>query len=159
MPVRWWVSSIRYQASDGRKLVQWSHMLGVLERHRNSGVGFQLKLEQRLRALQMGINLIEWTFDPLQAMNAHLNFEKLGVVAAEYEENIYGESSSPLHSGTPTDRLVAEWWLQTGRVQERLAGGVRVPPASPETMSGPSVNHTRRSGEWLGCEGVNLHTG
>ena len=139
-----------------RILVQWSHMLGVVERHRNTGVGFQLKLEQRLRALQMGIDLIEWTFDPLQAMNAHLNFEKLGVVAAEYEENIYGESSSPLHSGTPTDRLVAEWWLRTGRVEQRIAGHVRVPPASPATMSGPTVNHTRRSGQWLACEGVNL---
>src|SRR5438876_218809 len=92
--------------------MQWSHMLGVLDEFRRVGVGRQLKLLQRERALAMGIDLIEWTFDPLQAMNAHLNFAKLGVVAEEYEENIYGESASPLHKGNPTDRLVAEWWIR-----------------------------------------------
>ena len=59
-------------------------------------------------SLAMGIDLIEWTYDPLQALNAHLNFAKLGVVVQEYAENIYGESSSPLHHGTPTDRFIAD---------------------------------------------------
>ena len=72
----------------------------------------------------MGLDLIEWTYDPLQAMNAHLNFAKLGVVAEEYAENIYGTSSSPLHQGNPTDRFVAEWWIRTPHVERRLA-----PPA------------------------------
>ena len=76
-----------------------------------TGLGLRLKLAQRERALAMGIDLIEWTFDPLQALNAHLNFAKLGVVVEEYEENIYGVSSSPLHSGSPTDRFVAVWRL------------------------------------------------
>ena len=84
---------------DG-KLTQWSHMLGVTLDARNTGLGLQLKLAQRDRSLQMGIDLIEWTYDPLQALNAHLNFTKLGVVVEEYEENIYGVSSSPLHSGS-----------------------------------------------------------
>src|SRR5258708_6483690 len=79
---------------DG-KPTQWSHMLGVLDAFRRDGIGRQLKLMQRERALAMGLDLIEWTFDALQAMNAHLNFAKLGVVADEYEENIYGESASP----------------------------------------------------------------
>ena len=74
-------------------------------------LGTRLKLAQREAALAMGLDLIEWTYDPLQALNAHLNFAKLGVVVEEYEENIYGESSSLLHRGTPTDRFVAEWHL------------------------------------------------
>ena len=65
---------------------------------------------------------IEWTYDPLQALNAHLNFTKLGVVVEEYEENIYGESSSPLHSGSPTDRFVAEWRLNAPHVERRIDG-------------------------------------
>jgi predicted GNAT superfamily acetyltransferase len=105
---------------DGR-LTQWSHMLGVTEDARNTGLGLRLKLAQRERALAMGIELIEWTFDPLQALNAHLNFAKLGVVVEEYEENIYGASSSPLHHGSPTDRFVAEWRLTAPHVERRIA--------------------------------------
>ncbi|MGH9412098.1 MAG: GNAT family N-acetyltransferase, partial [Vicinamibacterales bacterium] len=80
---------------DGR-LTQWSHMLGVAPPARQTGIGLALKLAQRERARTMGIDLIEWTFDPLQAPNAHLNFSKLGVVVEEYDENLYGQSSSPL---------------------------------------------------------------
>jgi len=105
---------------DGR-LTQWSHMLGVTPDARDAGVGRRLKLAQRERALEMGIDLIEWTFDPMQALNAHLNFARLGIVAEDYEENIYGESSSPLHRGTPTDRLVAEWKLTAPHVERRIA--------------------------------------
>ena len=104
-------------------LMQWSHMLGVSPDARNTGLGARLKLAQRLRALAMGIDLIEWTFDPLQAPNAHLNFSKLGVVVDEYEEDIYGASSSPLHHGSPTDRFVAEWRLTAPHVERRIAGG------------------------------------
>jgi predicted GNAT superfamily acetyltransferase len=102
---------------------QWSHMLGVTRDARSSGLGAALKVAQREQALRMGVELIEWTFDPLQAPNAHLNFAKLGVVAEEYEENIYGDSSSPLHRGTPTDRFIAEWHLTRPHVERRLAGG------------------------------------
>jgi predicted GNAT superfamily acetyltransferase len=105
---------------DGR-LAQWSHMLGVAPDARESGLGRRLKLAQRARAIEMGIDLIEWTFDPLQALNAHLNFSRLGVLAEEYEENIYGESSSPLHQGTPTDRLIATWRLTTPHVERRIS--------------------------------------
>jgi predicted GNAT superfamily acetyltransferase len=105
---------------DG-KLTQWSHMLGVTGAARNSGLGRQLKLAQRERALAMGVELVEWTFDPMQALNAHFNFSKLGIVAHEYEENVYGESSSPLHHGSPTDRFVAEWKLRAPHVERRIA--------------------------------------
>jgi predicted GNAT superfamily acetyltransferase len=106
---------------DGR-LTQWSHMLGVTEDARSGSVGLRLKLAQRQRALEMGIDLIEWTYDPLQAPNAHLNFAKLGVVVEQYAENIYGDSSSPLHHGSPTDRFIAEWRLTAPHVERRIAG-------------------------------------
>ena len=105
---------------DGR-LIQWSHMLGVAPEAREAGVGLRLKLAQRDEALSAGVEVIEWTFDPLQAQNAHLNFARLGVIVEEYEQNIYGDSSSPLHQGTPTDRFVAEWRLTSPHVERRLA--------------------------------------
>lgn len=99
---------------------QWSHMLGVSAPARNSGLGLLLKLAQRERAVAMGQELIEWTFDPLQPLNAYFNFTKLGVVVEEYEENIYGDSSSPLHQGSPTDRFVAQWKLTAPHVERRI---------------------------------------
>ena len=94
---------------DGRPM-QWSHMTGVLAEHRG-GLGYRLKLEQRSRALAQGYELIEWTFDPMQAMNAHLNFAKLGGVVEEYAENFYGESTSALasrHADRSPDRAAGE---------------------------------------------------
>jgi len=100
-----------------------SHMLGVLASHRNAGVGRRLKLAQRDEALARGLDLIEWTFDPLEIKNAYFNIERLGVVVRRYSENEYGSTSSPLHGGLPTDRCVAEWWIATPRVETILAGG------------------------------------
>jgi predicted GNAT superfamily acetyltransferase len=88
----------------------------------------------------MGIDLIEWTFDPLQALNAHLNFAKLGVVAEEYEENIYGDSSSPLHQGTPTDRFVAEWRITSPHVERRLASMGQPVARDASVATAPLVN-------------------
>jgi predicted GNAT superfamily acetyltransferase len=105
---------------------QWSHMLGVLEEYRADGVGYRLKLMQRDRAIAMGLDLIEWTFDPMQALNAHLNFTKLGVVVEEYEENVYGESKSPLHKGNPTDRFIAEWWIREARPEHDWSGAAAI---------------------------------
>jgi predicted GNAT superfamily acetyltransferase len=110
-----------WPALKNGRAAHWSHMLGVTGSAKNGGVGLQLKLAQRERALQMGLDLIEWTFDPLQTLNAHLNFTKLGVVVEEYEVNVYGESSSPLHHGSPTDRFVAEWKLKEPHVERRIA--------------------------------------
>ena len=105
---------------DGRPS-QWSHMLGVDEPYRKSGIGAQLKLVQRERALAQGLDLIEWTFDPLQVPNAHLNFARLGVVTEEYLENVYGMSGSALHQGAPTDRFIAAWKITTPHVERRIA--------------------------------------
>jgi len=136
-------------AIKDRRPTQWSHMLGVVPEARAAGVGARLKLAQRDAALEMGIDLIEWTYDPLQATNAHLNFAKLGVVVEEYEENIYGESSSPLHSGTPTDRLVAEWHLREPHVERRLASlsGPRMRDSAAASV--PVVNPSRPGESWL----------
>lgn len=134
---------------------QWSHMLGVLPEARDAGLGARLKLEQRRAALGMGLDLVEWTYDPMQTLNAHLNFSKLGIVVSEYEENIYGESSSPLHRGTPTDRFVAEWWLSSHRVEHRIAG---TDGAEREaTADAPVINQIARRGAWLECGDLDLH--
>ena len=100
-----------------------SHMLAVREEHRNSGLGRRLKLLQREDALARGIDLIEWTFDPLEIKNAYLNIEKLGAIARRYNINQYGITSSPLQGGLPSDRLIAEWWLKSRRVESLLATG------------------------------------
>lgn len=142
---------------DGR-LTQWSHMLGVLEGYRNTGLGYQLKLEQRRRAIAAGCALVEWTYDPLQALNAHLNFTKLGVVVAEYAENVYGESSSVLHRGTPTDRFIAEWWIADPVVEARLAG-VEAAPRPPRLADAPLANVTGSRGRWLACASIDLSRG
>ena len=127
---------------DGRP-TQWSHMLGVTEDARDSGLGARLKLAQRLHAIRMGVDLIEWTYDPLQALNAHLNFAKLGVVVAGYAQNLYGDSSSPLHRGTPTDRFIAEWHLSTPHVERRLAAPGRGIVRDASIGSAPLVNPSK----------------
>jgi predicted GNAT superfamily acetyltransferase len=98
-----------------------SHMVGVLAGYRDRGVGRLLKLAQRADALARGIDLIEWTFDPLQLKNARFNIARLGAIVRHYLPNLYGRTSSPLHAGLPTDRLVAEWWVRSGRVENAVA--------------------------------------
>ena len=112
---------------DGRVFLH-SHMTAVLENYRNRGIGRSLKLFQRNDALSRGIHLVEWTFDPLEVKNAYLNFMKLGAIARRYMPNCYGVTTSPLHGGMPTDRLIAEWWLDSPRVNHLLSGN---PPEIP----------------------------
>ena len=100
----------------GGKAYLHSHMLGVLPAYRNSGVGRQMKWKQREFALAEGIDLIEWTFDPLEIKNAFFNIERLGAIVRRYVHNQYGTTSSHLHGGLPTDRLTAEWWIASARV-------------------------------------------
>ncbi len=115
-----------------------SHMLAVKDGYRNLGLGRKLKLAQRDDALEKGIELIEWTFDPLEIKNAYLNLVKLGAIARRYNINQYGSFSSPLQGGLPTDRLVAEWWLESNRVQAILANHDPRPFAAEETISVPA---------------------
>jgi predicted GNAT superfamily acetyltransferase len=106
-----------------------SHMTAVLPEYQNRGVGRRLKLFQRQDALKRGIALVEWTFDPLELKNAHFNLVRLGAVARRYIADCYGDTESPLDAGLPTDRLVAEWWIDSVRVKEILAGNMA--PANP----------------------------
>jgi len=99
-----------------------SHMTGVLAEYRDRGVGRALKLYQRLEALGRGIRLIVWTFDPLEIRNAHFNLNRLGAISRKYLTNLYGLTSSPLHRGLPTDRLWAEWRLDSARVVAAVSG-------------------------------------
>lgn len=99
-----------------------SHMLAVRTEYRNFHTGFYLKLVQRERTLEKGLDEITWTFDPLQSLNAHLNFSKLGVVSRRYLVNFYGEaSSSPLHQGFGTDRLWVSWLLNSNKVKQCIS--------------------------------------
>jgi predicted GNAT superfamily acetyltransferase len=104
-----------------RKPFLHSHMTAVVEAYRDRRIGQRLKLFQREDALARGIALIEWTFDPLIARNAHFNFMRLGVIARRYLPNVYGITTSPLHAALPTDRVVAEWHLRSPRVTRTLA--------------------------------------
>jgi predicted GNAT superfamily acetyltransferase len=113
---------------DGRVFLH-SHMTAVLENYRDRGIGRRLKLFQRDDALNRGIHLVEWTFDPLEVKNAYLNFMRLGAIARRYLANCYGVTTSPLHGGMPTDRLIAEWWLDSPRVNQLLSGNAPEIPA------------------------------
>ena len=104
-------------------LIQHSHMLAVRQAYRNFGVGFRLKLAQRKEALKRKIRRITWTFDPVQPLNAYFNLGKLGARSNVYAENFYGESSSVLHRGLPTDRLLARWDLDSSATVKRLETG------------------------------------
>lgn len=116
-----------------------SHMLAVLPEYRNGGLGRRMKVFQRDDALQRGFDRIEWTFDPLEIRNAHLNIARLGAIVRHYMPDFYGPSTSPLQGNLPTDRLVAEWWLRSDRVK-RVLGEIstRNPPISGE-ISGKAV--------------------
>ncbi len=99
-----------------------SHMLAVLETHRQHGLGMQLKQAQRERALAMGVHEMTWTFDPLQSRNAHFNFAKLGVLADTYKVDFYGPETSSILHRNGTDRLWVRWMLDSRHVRDRLAG-------------------------------------
>jgi len=124
-------------ARDGLTYLH-SHMVGVIDEYQNRGVGRLLKLAQRDDALDRGIDLIEWTFDPLQLKNAHFNIERLGAIVRHYIPNLYGRTSSPLHAGLPTDRLVGEWWVRSSRVENILNGTPRSTAAVPERIAIPA---------------------
>jgi predicted GNAT superfamily acetyltransferase len=124
-----------------------SHMLAVKEGYRNRGLGAKLKREQRLEALSRGIRHMEWTFDPLEIKNAFLNIHKLGATVCDYRVNFYGVSSSRLQAGLPTDRLVAEWELDSPRVEAILDGRPVVSEVIEERILVPAAIY-----EWKASE-------
>jgi predicted GNAT superfamily acetyltransferase len=124
--------ALAFAGVHGGKIHLHSHMVAVLPEFQDRGVGRMLKLAQRDDAILRGIDLIEWTFDPLQLKNAYFNLMRLGAIVRRYIPNAYGRTSSPLHAGLPTDRLVAEWWVRSARVQELLEG--RTPESGPDRV-------------------------
>lgn len=146
-----------------------SNMLGVEAPYRDKGVGRMLKLAQRDDALARGIGVMEWTFDPLEIKNAYFNMERLGAVVKRYVLNQYGVTSSALHAGLPTDRCVAEWFMNTSRVRAILGekplprpaieARIEVPLASNEPkreiqarVSSQFVEHLRQGLTVVGVE-------
>ncbi len=135
------VLSLFGRTGEGR-LRHYSYMAAVKEGFRDRGVGYRLKLAQREHVLKQGIDLITWTFDPLESRNAHFNLNKLGGVATRYLENFYGTLRDKLNLNLPTDRLLCEWHLVSPRVERRLEGGF---PGYPESLPEgiPVVNAAR----------------
>ena len=120
-----------------------SHMTGVLAEYRDRGVGRMLKLYQREEALGRGIRLIQWTFDPFELRNAHFNLNRLGVICRKYLPNLYGVTTSPLHRGMATDRLLAEWFVDSARVVAAIEDLPKLASEAPATIALPA-----RLDEW-----------
>ncbi len=139
--------SLSIPGSRGGHPYLHSHMLAVRESHRNAGLGRLIKLFQREDALARGFELIEWTFDPLEIKNAHLNLERLGAISRRYNINQYGISSSHLQGGLPTDRLVAEWWLRSRRVEQLLKTGKRPEFKVERSLSVPAEIYKWKASE------------
>lgn len=104
------------------KVFLYSHMTGVSREYRGSGLGLELKLYQRKWALERGFSFISWTFDPLQGLNSNFNLRKLGAIARTYDRNHYGTMTDSINAGLRSDRVVAEWYLNSKHVLERLEG-------------------------------------
>jgi chorismate synthase len=123
-----------------------SDMLAVIPEYQRQGVGLRLKWAQREEALSRGIGLITWTFDPMQARNAHLNLRRLGAVAVEFLPDFYGVTTSALHHGMRTDRLLILWELNSARVKERLREGE--PPRTEPAPPFPRINDVKWQAGW-----------
>src|SRR5437660_12828731 len=115
-----------------------SHMTGVASDYPDRGVGRLLKLFQREEALGRGIRLVQWTFDPLELRNAHFNLNRLGAISRRYLANIYGVTTSPLHRGLETDRLLVEWHLDSPRVVAAIEDLVKDPVGAPAIIELPA---------------------
>jgi predicted GNAT superfamily acetyltransferase len=142
-----------FGAFDGEKLVGYtlavaairggipylhSHMTGVQFAYRDRGVGRMLKFYQREEALKRGLRLVAWTFDPLELRNAHFNLNRLGAIARVYQPNLYGITTSPLHRGLATDRLLAEWYLDSTRVEAAIRDNPSTDHESSVTIQIPA---------------------
>lgn len=132
--------------SKNGRLVHWSDMLAVQPHARDSGLGMRLKMFQRRHCLDLGVETIYWTFDPLEAKNAHLNFNKLGAQIDEYVPDMYVNSDSILHRGLAMDRFIVAWRIASERVEQALTGAP--PHRTREETEAPIVNppHTAEAG-------------
>lgn len=124
------LGATRTRAGDEKapaRLRHCSHMMGIVPEYQAKGVGYQLKLRQAEHVHSQGLDLVTWTYDPLESLNANLNVCKLGVVCDTYLRDTYGEMTTALHVGLPSDRFQVEWWITSRRVEERIEkGGVKL---------------------------------
>ena len=108
----------------------WSHMAGVRPEYQGRGVGLKLKLAQREWALGKGFRRMAWTFDPMQAGNANFNFNRLGTTARHYSVNHYGDMQDGINAGMASDRLEAQWQLDSPRVIALAEGSGQSRPSN-----------------------------
>jgi chorismate synthase len=114
---------------ENGKPKHYSHMMGVAPTCQDKGIGFRLKAAQRESVLAQGLDLVAWTYDPLESRNARLNIHKLGSVCRTYVRDYYGPLADGLNAGLPSDRFQVEWWIASERVCQRLAGtSIRTAP-------------------------------
>jgi len=114
----------------GSEFYHYSHMLGVKRAYQGRGIGFRLKLAQREAALRSGLNLMRWTFDPLQRSNSRLNIGKLGAICRTYHRSYYGQMEDEINRGLGSDRFEVEWHLDSPRVVGRISSHSRPPHPS-----------------------------
>ena len=146
--------ALAFAGTHGKKVHLHSHMVAVVPECQDRGVGRLLKIAQRDDAIARDIDLIEWTFDPLQLKNAYFNLGRLGAIVRRYIPNFYGRTSSPLHAGLPTDRLVAEWWIRSPRVQNLIEGNSRPRSSNASRISIPAEIRQICSGNPVEAENI-----
>jgi len=132
-----------------------SHVTGVLNKYK--GVGYKLKQKQREFALSQGLNLVTWTFDPLQSSNAYFNFAKLGVISNTYYRNYYGKMRDELNKGLASDRFLVEWWIRTKNVNQRVNGIFEQPTLDEALTHAEVANKTRKTGNMRKNVSYDLH--
>jgi predicted GNAT superfamily acetyltransferase len=132
--------------ATARQLKHCSHMVGVLEEWQGRGVGYRLKLAQREHALAQGLELVTWTYDPLESLNAALNIGKLGVVCRTYFRDLYGEMEDERNVGLSSDRFEADWWVASRRVADRLASREHRPSLEAVLESGAQLLNPATAG-------------
>ena len=125
--------SLGFLGRDGTSLYHYSHLTGVRPEYQNRQVGWRLKCRQREEALREGLSEIRWTFDPIQAKNAHFNVRRLGGVPDRYYPRYYGVMSDALNTGLETDRLRLRWELTSPRVVRRIEGAAPAPDDAPSS--------------------------
>jgi predicted GNAT superfamily acetyltransferase len=144
-PVGFCLGFLSYAGSK-KRLKHWSHMAAVIPGYQGSGVGQRLKWAQRAAVQQMGIDLMSWTYDPLETLNGRLNLHKLGAVCSSYRRNIYEEGRDGLNQGAPTDRFQVDWQLNSPWVRAHRDGAYFRPGALARWLARgvPVVNKPRR---------------
>ena len=139
------------------KVFHYSHMAGVISDYRYKGLGYILKLKQREFVLKQGLDLIVWTYDPLQGSNAKFNVGKLGVIVRKFHRNYYGELRDQINIGMPTDRFEAEWWIKSRRVELKLQKKLKSPSLKQVLSSGADlVTETKRTNDYRKLKNYNL---